>query len=101
MLLRLLLPLILALLFTLGQQGAIAHSISHLADSQEQQPDKSGHVPVCEKCVTYAKLGHALHAAVFELPVIALAHHDPSRHLFQNHSTHPGFYAARGPPEHS
>ena len=93
---RLFLTLALVLLFAVGQQGAAMHAVSHLAADQQQ--DKSGHSPVCEQCVTYAKLGHALPAAVFAPPLMVQAHAAPSQFSCRGDSTHLSCYAARAPP---
>lgn len=93
---RLFLSLSLVLLFALGQQGAAMHAVSHLAADQQQ--DKSGHGTVCEQCVTYAKLGHALPAAVFAPPVMVQTHAAPPQFCCRSDSTHLSCYSARAPP---
>lgn len=99
MLRRLLLTLTLALLFGLGQQGAATHAISHLADwQQDQQQDKSGHAPVCDKCVVYAELASALAGSVFTPPPIPQVHTVHVPLWVHADSTLHFPYAARAPP---
>ena len=98
MLRRIFLALTLALLFGLGQQGAAMHAVTHLADAQEQQPDKQHNSSTCEQCVAYAKLTGAAPAAVFFLPAI------PAHPVFAEspsvaaNTLHRLAYTARAPP---
>lgn len=60
----------LAFLLLFAQGGAIAHSVTHLADrapSQSQHDKQLPHSPVCDKCVVYAEVGGAIPvtAAIF------------------------------------
>lgn len=73
MLHRLILSFALAILFALGQQGAIVHEISHYAElaPESQQQDKAPHSPLCEKCVSYGKLASALDITHALPPVVA------------------------------
>jgi hypothetical protein len=100
MLHRLFLSFTLALLFGLAQQGAAVHAISHLADWQQgqQQPDKSQHGSVCDKCVVYAELGSALGTQHATLPAPKHGYqlHDWLMPRAGNSSSHP--YSARAPP---
>jgi hypothetical protein len=99
MLRRLLLTLTLALLFGLGQQGAATHAISHFAETQQdRQQDKSGHAPICDKCVVYAGLASAAASTVFALPPATHGHTRPVD-LHSHASASRAFpYAARAPP---
>jgi hypothetical protein len=100
MLRRLFLSFTLALLFGLGQQGAAVHAISHFADWQkaQQQPDKSQHGSVCDKCVVYAELGSAVGTQHATLPVPEHGYQccDCLRPSAGNSSSDP--YSARAPP---
>jgi hypothetical protein len=100
MLRRLILTLTLAFLFGIGQQGALVHQLSHVDDlaSSSQQQDKSAH-SVCDKCLSYSALAHALGVQAFQhfqpansftLHAHAQAHHT---------SLAPPFYRARAPPQ--
>lgn len=100
MLRRLLFTFVLIFLFGFGQQAALTHAVGHIADLQQHDPspEKSHHAPACDKCVSYAELGHVLGSTAFSLPDIAS--------VFQTHATpviHAGFvscspYSARAPP---
>lgn len=93
---RLFLTLSLVLLFALGQQGAAMHAVTHLAADQQQ--DKSGHGTVCDQCVTYAKLGHALQGKPYAPPVVEQRHVAPPQAAVVAITVHSAFYAARAPP---
>ena len=94
---RLFLILSLALLFGLGQQGAAAHAISHLADEQHQQ-DKSGHASFCDKCVVYAGLASAMASTVFVLPPTITRHTASCEQTPHASAALQLSYAARAPP---
>lgn len=117
MLHRLIFAFTLIVSFGVAQIGAVTHVISHYGDtkSQSQSPDfhkssnKSSqndrapdnqlpHNQVCEKCFSYAKLGHAVQNADVILPSIASSQH----YLNSNSVTHPyaklRSYSARAPP---
>jgi hypothetical protein len=101
MLRRMFLVFTLALLFGLGQQGAAAHAISHYADWQEQQQDKSHTTSTCDKCVVYAQLVGAMPSATYVLPPAAQTHALFASQIFTTSAfTHPA-YAARAPPLYS
>ncbi len=99
---RRLLPIVaLVLLFSLGQQGAAMHAISHLADAQTQQgsgDQKGTHLSFCDKCVVYAALDGVVDSHSFNLAIVAaprsLFLESGARH-FAAPSLH---YAARAPP---
>lgn len=101
MLRRLLFTLSLVLLFGLGQQGAAAHAVSHLADWQGQQQDKSSHNQTCDKCVVYAQLGGAMPSAGHVLPPADGQHVTAAARQYTLDSLTPLPYSARAPPTHS
>ena len=99
MLRRLFLALSLSLLFALGQQGAAAHEISHFADWQTQQSDKSHTSTACDQCAVYAQFAAALPSVHHQpplaaQPLFALAE---ARTSAGSRGTLP--YAARAPPQ--
>lgn len=101
MLRRLLLILTLAFLFGLGQQGAAMHALSHYADLQEQQQDKTHSSAACDKCVVYAELAGAVPSAAYVLPSGTQSHVLFASQTFTTATpTHPA-YAARAPPLYS
>lgn len=112
---RLLLAFSLIVSFGVAQIGAVTHEISHygVANSQNQgigkdsahksqndfTPDNQApHNQVCEKCFSYAELGHAVQNADLVLPAKA------TNQLYLNHnsvsSSYPKLrsYSARAPP---
>lgn len=97
MLRRAFLVLTLALLFGLGQQGAVMHALTHLADVQEQQPDKKHNAP-CEQCVTYAKLANAVPSAAFTAPALPVSHGSLVEVHASTQPLHLFAYPARAPP---
>lgn len=100
MLHRLILSFAFALLFAMGQQGAIVHEISHFAHlaPQSQQQDKAPHSAVCDKCLSYAGLGAALAADNYSLPVLATVLAPASQQGAQPPHPAQHYYAARAPP---
>lgn len=100
MLRRLFLIFTLALLFGLGQQGAVTHAFSHLADAQQQnrQQDKSHHSSTCDKCVVYAALGSAIGNSTFVLPVIPHIFHPHAPTVVRGKTSLHQPYSARAPP---
>ena len=110
MLRKYLLPLALALLFALGQQGAMLHEISHVADyspaglsadlaTKSNQQDKAPHSQVCDKCLGYSQLAGTIPGSPLVLPV------SPTGFLLFTHpsTSHPTLtltsYSARAPPQ--
>ena len=99
MLRRFILTITLALLFGLGQQGAAIHQISHLDDlAPVSQHDKAAH-SVCDQCLGYSGIAHALHSSSFALPLLQS---DFALPVFQatsslNLTSSP--YSARAPPQ--
>ncbi len=100
MLRRLFLTLTLALLFGLGQQGALVHAVGHLADLQQhdRQQDKSHHNSVCDKCVVYAELGSAVGSASFDLPTASSSPVSILTCTLRSRSILHQPYTARAPP---
>jgi len=102
MLRRMFLILTLALLFSLGQQGAAMHAISHYADLQEQQQDQAPHgTAACEKCVVYAGLSGAAPSTAFILPVSNGEHIRGGELSPAVDSLSAVPYSARAPPAYS
>ena len=100
----------LAFLFALGQQGALLHEISHVADyspaglsadlaTKSNQQDKAPHSPVCDKCLGYAQLAGTMASSPLVLPVSPTGFlqftHDSTSH----HSLTLTSYSARAPPQ--
>ena len=97
---RLILTLTLAFLFGIGQQGVIAHQISHLDDlaPASHQQDKSAH-SVCDECVGHSALAFAIGVAQFK-PYIAKSSFEPLSYLVvQSSSRTLPTYLARAPPQ--
>ena len=62
---RIFIHLWLTFLLLFAQGGAIAHSVTHLADrapAHSQHDKQLPHSPVCDKCVVYAEVGGAIPA---------------------------------------
>jgi hypothetical protein len=93
----------LALLFTLTQQAAIAHEISHITDAQQssKKQDKTTHTSFCEKCVSFGELAHNIPSPDF---YIALSNFNfvLRSHLSRlDESLTETLYYARDPPAHT
>jgi hypothetical protein len=100
MLKRIFVSLSLILMFAIAQTGAVLHEISHYTDIKApvKQQDKAPHSPICDKCVSYGELAHALDSNFSAPPVIVAVHvvfvspsYAYTQTLFQA-------YAARAPP---
>ncbi len=119
MLRRLALTFSLIILFGIAQIGAVAHEFSHYTDViAQQQASKNSHQPssrdqapqhqtpqdqapqhqVCEKCISYTELGHAISSSHVALPVIADTQFTPSTHPVTPSLSTPLTYSARAPP---
>ena len=97
---RLILTLALTFLFGLGQQGVVAHQISHLDDLAplSQPHDQTTH-SVCDQCLVYSALAHASGVSPFVLAVSRPAF-VPSEYQAVNHSSLTlSLYQARAPPQ--
>jgi hypothetical protein len=100
MLRRVILTFALALLFGLGQQGAMVHEISHYADLAplSQQQDKAPHSSVCDKCLVYGELANALTVSHFS-PLLLATAYEPIQYTAAKHLSSPLYaYSARAPP---
>ena len=101
MLRRLILTLTLAFLFGLGQQGALVHQLSHLDDLapvSHQQDSKSAH-SVCDQCLAYSTLAHALASTYFSPPSAQPAFALFADNTLFSFSLTPSAYQARAPPQ--
>ena len=101
MLSRVILTFALALLFGLGQQGAMVHEISHYADlvPLSHRQDKAPHSPVCDKCLVYGELANALTVSHFS-PVLLATVYEPIQYTAATHLNPPLYaYSARAPPQ--
>jgi hypothetical protein len=96
---RLILILSLVFLFGFGQQAAVVHAVSHLADVQESSPHKQlPHSQSCEKCVVYAQLGSTI-----DVEHVLLLLNGEHQKMFLERGVHRALqhnsqYAARAPP---
>ena len=118
MLHRLMLNLLLIVSFGFGQLSALTHEFSHYNDtatstqqqsfdqvSQSQfnqdkpsQHKQAPHNQVCEKCVTYAELGHVISSSHVAFTVSATTHLLINSKLETTSLTAPHSYSARAPP---
>ncbi len=104
MLHRLIFAFTLIASFVFAQVGAITHEISHYTSnynsttSQSKSQDSLPHHQVCEKCLSYAELGHAINSADTNLPIIEASHYYLVRHLPSFSYSKPATYRARAPP---
>ena len=103
MLRRLMLTFALALVFGLGQMGAIVHEISHYADlspaSQKQKQDQAPHSEVCGQCLSYSSLANALGVGYFTPPTLSVAFEAIVFKTSSHHSPALTPYSARAPPQ--
>jgi hypothetical protein len=113
MLHRLIFAFSLIVTFGIAQIGAVAHEISHYsnvtAQNQQQDLNKHGqkdlapdnqapHNQVCEKCLGYAELGHAVQNTDVTLPIGI-----DNQHYLNSYSATSSYaklrsYSARAPP---
>lgn len=115
MLNRLIFAFTLIASFGMAQIGAVTHEISHYSDltaknqqlelsksaSQSKksgQPEPISHNQVCEKCISYAELGHAVHSTYAVLPAVNATHHYSIACLQPPSYTKLRSYSARAPP---
>ena len=118
MLHRLIFTLSLIVSFGFAQIGAVSHEISHYSDAaalnqepslSEQNFDKQSfnknssnnpvqHNSVCEKCVSYAELGHVISGAHVALISATVKHSFISNSLTKAPSSKARHYSARAPP---
>jgi hypothetical protein len=110
---RLIFAFTLIVSFGIAQIGAVTHEISHYSDISEQvrqqapvkdlsnkskKSEPITHNQVCEKCISYAELGHIVHSTQ-----AALAAANATNHYFSASSLTPSYakprtYRARAPP---
>jgi hypothetical protein len=113
---RLLLAFSLIVSFGFAQIGALTHEISHYSDtkSQSQQslhnsvsqdstsdltPDNQvPHNQVCEKCFSYAELGHAVQNAALTLAIAVTSQHYLNSDFATSSHAKLRSYSARAPP---
>lgn len=113
MLNRLIFAFTLIVSFGMAQIGAVTHEISHYSEIREQvqqqisakdlsnkskKSEPITHNQVCEKCISYAELGHIAHSTQ-----AALAAVNATNHYFSICSQTPSYakprtYKARAPP---
>ncbi len=113
MLNRLIFAFSLIVSFGMAQIGAVTHEISHYSDLSEQvqqqilvkdlsnkskKSEPITHNQVCEKCLSYAELGHIAHSTLAVLTAI-----NATNHYFSASSSTPSYakprtYSARAPP---
>lgn len=113
MLHRLIFVFSLAVSFGIAQIDTVTHEISHYsnltAQNQQQDINKNGqndplqdnqapHNQVCEKCLGYAELGHAVQNADVILPIPVFNQHYLNRYSATSSYTKPLTYTARAPP---
>lgn len=124
MLQRFLFTLSLIISFGFGQMGALTHEISHYSDivsqhtasqnqqqsfnktsnqdtSQSSKNDLTPHNQVCEKCVSYAQIGHLIHSADVVLPTATSQYLLVSFNAQSASFSKPRTYAARAPPHNT
>lgn len=66
---RIFLNLLLVLALVIGQTAAVEHALSHVSD-RSSHGTSGKHLPThpaCEKCLSFAKLGHGASAATCDL----------------------------------
>ena len=117
MLHRLIFAFTLIVSFGVAQIGAVTHEISHYGDtkspSQSQDFHKGSsknsqndltpdnqlpHNQVCEKCFSYAELGHAVQNADVTLPIAVSSQHYLNRDSATSSYAKLRSYSARAPP---
>ena len=114
---RLLLSFSLIVSFGFAQIGAVTHEISHYGDTKSQSqpqnlqtsanqsspddltPDKQvPHNQVCEKCFSYAELGHAVQNAAITLAIAISSQHYLNSDFAKSSYAKLRTYSARAPP---
>lgn len=115
MLNRLIFAFTLIVSFGMAQIGAVTHEISHYGDitaknqqfhssnnitqsNKSRQTEPISHNQVCEKCISYAELGHAVHSTIATLIAINATHHYALACLQTSSYPKPHSYSARAPP---
>jgi hypothetical protein len=114
---RLLLAFSVIVSFGFAQIGAVTHEISHYGDTKSQNqpqnlhnsvsqnssgditPDNQApHNQVCEKCFSYAELGHAVHNAAITLAIAVTSQHYINSDSATSTYAKLRSYSARAPP---
>lgn len=92
-----LLTLLLTLLLLMGQQGVLAHEITHLQDYN--QHDQTPHHTVCDQCLSLANLDNLIPGSSYLLPN-AHPHTDKpaSSNVLMTLQFDRSAYSARAPP---
>src|SRR6478752_5499979 len=110
---RLIFAFTLIVSFGMAQIGAVTHEISHYSDvttatqqasavkniaKKSGQSEPISHNQVCEKCISYAELGHIVHSTQAVLAAV-----NATNHYFSVCSQNPSYakprtYSARAPP---
>lgn len=117
MLHRLIFAFTLIVSFGVAQIGAVTHEISHYSDAKSQNKSQDFHkgaskssqndlipdnqVPhnqVCEKCFSYAEIGHAVQNADDILPIAVSSQHYLNRDSATSSYAKLRSYSARAPP---
>lgn len=96
---RFILPVFLAFVLLLAQQGGVVHALRHALAEQSQQQDKqTPHSNACEQCTSYSQLGSALNSSLFSFDLLALLTQKLAQHHFAVHTQHTLTATARDPP---
>jgi hypothetical protein len=97
---RIFVSLSLILMFAIAQTGAVLHEISHYADitAPVKQQDKAPHSAICDKCISYGELAHALDSSFSAQPIIVAVHVEFLSPSYAYTQTLLPAYAARAPP---
>lgn len=99
MLRKLFLGYLLTLLLLLGQQGVLAHEISHLQDYSQQ--DQAPHSGVCDQCLSLVSLDNLISGSSYILPATHSLTLKPVASPTLDHSQLVrNAYSARAPPTH-
>lgn len=100
MLQRFFVSLSLIFMFAFAQTGAALHEISHYADitAPIKQQNKAPHSPICDKCISYGELAHALDSSFVAPPVIVAVQALFVSQAYTHTQTLHQAYAARAPP---
>lgn len=97
--LRFILPLLLAFVLLLAQQGGVVHALRHVLAEQTQQDNKqTPHSNESEQCTSYAQLGSALNNSFFSFDLYESLIQEPAQHHVAVFKQHTLVATARGPP---
>lgn len=97
--LRLIQPVLFALVLLLAQQGGVMHSVRHvLAEPSQQQDKQTPHSNECEQCTSYSQLGNALNSSLYAFDLLASLTQELAQHHVAVHAQHTLTATARGPP---